>query len=74
MLCSVNTSLWCRNMDHHNTLTKRSDAFEMWTCRRMLRISGKEHKCNEEVLNMMKTSLKLMKIIKKGKCEYLDIS
>ena len=36
----------------------------------MLRISWKEHKPNEEVLNMMKTSLKLMKIIKKRKCEY----
>ena len=36
----------------------------------MLRISWKEHKLNEEVLNMKKTSLKLMKIIKKKKCEY----
>ena len=36
----------------------------------MLRISWKEHKPNEEVHNMMKTSLKLMKIIKKRKCEY----
>ena len=36
----------------------------------MLRISWKEHKPNEEVLNMMKTCLKLMKIIKKRKCEY----
>ena len=36
----------------------------------MLRISRKEHKPNEEVLNMMKTSLKLMKVIKKRKCEY----
>ena len=36
----------------------------------MLRISWKEHKSNEEVLNMMKTSLKLMKIIKRRKCEY----
>ena len=52
------------------TLTKRIDAFEMWTYRQMLRISLKEHKPNEEVLNMMKTSLKLMKIIKKRKCEY----
>ena len=52
------------------TLTKRIDAFEMWTYRWMLRISWKEHKSNEEVLNMMKTSLKLMKIIKKRECEY----
>ena len=37
----------------------------------MLRISRKEHKPNEEVLNMIKTSLKLMNnIIKKRKCEY----
>ena len=36
----------------------------------MLRISWKEHKSNEEVLNTMKTNLKLMKIIKKRKCEY----
>ena len=52
------------------TLTKRIDAFEIWTYRRMLRILWKEYKPNEEVLNMMKTSLKLMKIIKKSKCEY----
>ena len=68
MLCMVNTSLWCRNMDHHKTITKRIDAFEMWTYRQMLRISWKEHKSNEEVLNMMKMSLKLMKINKR-KCE-----
>ena len=36
----------------------------------MLRMSWKEYKTNEEVLNMMKTSLKLIKIIKKRKCEY----
>ena len=52
------------------TLIKRIDAFEIWTYRQMLRISWKEHKPNEEVLNMMKTSLKIMKIIKKRKCEY----
>ena len=51
-------------------LTKRIEAFEMWTYRQMLRISLKEHKYNEGVLNIMKTNLKLMKIIKKRKCEY----
>ena len=35
----------------------------------MLSISWKEHKPNEEVLNMMKTSLKLIKITEKRKCE-----
>ena len=29
-----------------------------------------KHKPNEEILNIMTTSLKLMKIIKKRKCEY----
>ena len=33
----------------------------------------KEHKSNKEVLDMMKTSLKLMKIIKKRKCEYFGL-
>ena len=37
----------------------------------MVRISWKEQKPNEEVFNMMKTSLKLMKIIKKRKGELL---
>ena len=51
-------------------LTKRIDAFGMWKYRQMLRISWKDHKPNEEVLNMMKTSLKLMKMMKKRKCLY----
>ena len=42
-------------------LTKRISAFEMWTYRQMLRISWEEHKSSEEVFNMIKTSLKLMK-------------
>ena len=67
MLCLVNTSPWCKNMNHHKNLTKRTDAFEMWTYRCM---SWKEYK-STEVLNMMKISLKLMKIIKKRTCDYL---
>ena len=39
----------------------------------MLRISWKEHKPNEEVLNMMKTRLKLMKSSKRGNVNTLDI-
>ena len=35
------------------TLTKRIDAFEMWTYRQMLRISWKEHKSNEEGLEVL---------------------
>ena len=55
MLCLVNgAETWTIT----KTVTKRIDAFEMWTYRCMLRISRKEHKSNEEALNMMKTSLK----------------
>ena len=52
------------------TLTKRIDAFEMKTYRWMFRISWKEHKSNEEVFNMMKTSIKLMKNHQRRKCKY----
>ena len=55
------------------TLTKKIDTFEMWTYRQMLQISWKEHKPNEEVLNMRKTSLKLVKVIKRGNVNTLDI-
>ena len=56
------------------TLTKvtsdKLEAFEMWLYRRMLRISWKEHKTNEEVLNKMKTKRTLLNTIKTRKCQY----
>ena len=56
------------------TLTKvtsdKLQAFEMWLCRRMLRISWKEHKTNGEVLHKMKTKRSLLNTIKKRKCQY----
>ena len=42
----------------------------MWLYRRMLRISWKEHKTNEEVLHKMKTKRSLLNTIKKRKCQY----
>ena len=51
------------------TLTKvasdKLEAFERWLCRRMLRISWKEHKTNEEVLHKMKTKRSLLNTINK---------
>ena len=42
----------------------------MWLCRRMLRISWKEHKTNGEVLHKMKTKRLLSNTIKKRKYQY----
>ena len=56
------------------TLTKvtsnKLEAFEMWLYRRMLRISWKEHKTNEEVLHKMKTKRIIIKYYQKRKCQY----
>ena len=48
------------------------EAFEMWLYRRMLRISWKERKTNEEVLNKMKTKRSLLNTLKKRKCQYFE--
>ena len=49
------------------TLTKvtsdKLEAFEMWLYRRMLRISWKKYKINEEVLNKMKTKRSLLNTV-----------
>lgn len=47
-------------------IDKNSEAFEMWTYRRMLRISWKKHKSIEEVIQLANTT------IKKGKLKYFD--
>ena len=56
------------------TVTKvtsdKLEAFEMWLYMRMLGISWKEHKTNEEVLNKMKTKRSLLNTIKQRKCQY----
>ena len=53
-----------------NITSEKSEAFEMWLYRRMLRISWKEHKTNGEVLHKMKTKRSLLITIKKRKCQY----
>ena len=56
------------------TLTyNKLEAFEMWLHRRMLRLSWKEHKTNEEVFKQMKTKRSLLNTIKKGSVNTLDI-
>ncbi|XP_039278794.1 low-density lipoprotein receptor-related protein 6 [Nilaparvata lugens] len=50
---------------------KKIQAFEMWTYRRMLRISYTDHVTNEEVLRRMGKKLQLIGEIKERKLRYL---
>lgn len=52
-------------------MCKRITAFEMWTYRRMLRISWIQKITNEEVLRKLNTETELLYTIKKRKLEYL---
>ena len=52
------------------TLAGRLNAFEMWTYRKMLKLSYTKHKTNEEVLNMLSTEKHLLSNIVKRKCQY----
>ena len=51
-------------------MNKRLEAFEIWCCGRMLRISYIEHKKNEAVLNMIKIKRSLFDSIRKTKAKY----
>ena len=42
------------------TLAGRRNAFEMWTYRKMLRLSYTKHKTNEEVQDMLSTEKQLL--------------
>ena len=52
------------------TLAGRINAFEMWTYRKMLKLSYTNHKTNEEVLDMLHTEEQLLSNIVKRKCQY----
>ena len=54
----------------HKPTIKRLEAFEMWSYRRMMRISWTKHKTNEEVLRMANVKRSLITIITKRKCQY----
>ncbi|CAG9835438.1 unnamed protein product [Diabrotica balteata] len=53
------------------TLTKKVEAFEMWSYRHILRISWTEHVTNEEVLRRIGKEREVEISIKKKKLEYL---
>ena len=57
------------------TINKKAEsnilATEMWFLRRMLRISYKDHKTNEQVLSEANTTRKLMNKLRKRQCKFI---
>ena len=51
-------------------IIKKLQAFEMWVYRKILRISWKDKKTNEEVLNMLQIKLHVIPAIQKRKTVY----
>ena len=51
-------------------VTKKVEAFEMWAYRRLLRVSWKDHKTNERILEELQTRRMLMKQLRKRKLSY----
>ena len=51
-------------------LINKIEAFEMWTYRRMMKISWTSHTSNDEVLQMVGEERNLFKTVKKRKMEY----
>ena len=49
---------------------KKLEAFEMWTYRRIMKVSWKEYKSNEEVLSMINSKRMLVEMIKRRKLAY----
>ena len=60
----------CETWTLSKTLEKRIEAFEIWTFRRILKITWANHKTNDEVLNMAKCKRSLLNIIMKRKLQY----
>ena len=62
---------WTWNKEE-NEMSKKMNASEMWSYKRMLKICWKDRITNVEVLQRMHTSLHFMNNIKKRKLEYAE--
>ena len=51
-------------------VTKKVEAFEMWAYRRLLRVSWKDHKTNDMILESLQTERMLMKQLRRRKLRY----
>jgi len=43
---------------------RRLEAFEIWICRRMMKVPWTEHKTNEVILQMVETERKIMDTVR----------
>ena len=70
-ICVVYTFIWMRNLDNNCRTKKNLEAAEMWFYRRMLRISWKEKRTNESILEETNQERSLIKTIRKRQLKFL---
>ena len=60
----------CESSAYSKKVTKKIEAFEMWTYRRLLRVSWRQHKTNAWILEQLRTKPMLMKQMRKRKMKH----
>ena len=70
MLCTFHLTIRIRNVDTPKKLEKKIESFEMWTLRRMARISWVEKKTNEQVCEIIGIKTGLIQTIKERKMKF----
>ena len=60
----------CESWAYSKKVTKKIEAFEMWTYRRLLRVSWRQHKTNTWILEQLRTKPMLVKQIGKMKMKH----
>ena len=60
----------CESWAYSKKVTKKIEAFEMWTYRRLLRVSWRQHKTNACILEQLRTKPMLVKQMRKRKMKH----
>ena len=60
----------CESWAYSNKVTKKIEAFEMWTYRQLLRVSWRRHKTNAWILEQIRTKPMLVKHMRKRKMKH----
>ena len=60
----------CESWAYSKKVTKKIEAFEMWTYRRLLRVSWRQHKTNAWILEHLRTEPMLVKQMRKRKMKH----
>ena len=63
-------SYGCESWAYSKKVTKKIEAFEMWTYRRLLRVSWRQHKTNAWILEQLGTKPMLVKQMRKRKMKH----